>query len=114
MPVGITALAEYDDDHLPAAPEVSVPSRKQPGGVNASASSDDIRISNDLRQLVSMSRQQIWMSLLKVFFALLGELYLRAKPRATETAHGSGVGHLSWLPWMPGAANASKLIRSTR
>jgi hypothetical protein len=62
--VGITALAEYDDDHVPAAPEVSVPSRKQPGGVNASASSDDIRISNDLRRLVSLSRQQIWMSLL--------------------------------------------------
>ena len=95
MPDRATLLTEHDDYDVPALAQVSVPPREQVGGGHASTPANHVRVYDDLRQLVPVSRQEIRMPILDVAFPFDGQLDVSTKPRAAKAVCRIGVRHPS-------------------
>jgi len=71
-------LAYHDYDDVLAAPEVSIPARKEPGAAEALAGPNLIGIGKGCGNQFAMSRQEIGMPLCNMSFPLFAKLYFAA------------------------------------
>src|SRR5437879_5414300 len=78
---GVGGNDEHDDYDVPALGQVSVPPREEVGGGHASTPANHVRVCDDLRQLVPVSRQEIRMPILDVAFPFVSSTSPRSHGR---------------------------------